>query len=307
MLMDQDALAFLAARTDEAEESRSEYWEYEVGNFQVAADGTMTGQTALGNVTGKTSPFRQAAHTLLQMPFRRFGAEFGDLSDCERMGRLIAERQNRPYNYDMLRQSFTLALIRNYVDLGGAGECNLVIGDGYGVMTSLLLMMTPRRRTIAANLTKPLLLDLIYIRHALPEVRLALVSDEDEMRAALADDGIRLIAVRADDARIIAEAAVGLAVNMVSMQEMDRPVISKYFRVLRGNKAERTAFYCCNRLFKVTDFGDYPWRENDRVLHDSSCPWSQWYYSVRPPFWHRRRYGEKEVWHRLALLEMDNA
>ena len=241
------------------------------------------------------------------MPFRRFGAGFGSLNDCERIGRLIAGRQNRSYNYDMLRQSLTLALVQNYVDLKDPEECNLVIGDGYGVMTSLLLMMTPERRTIAANLTKPLLLDLIYISQAIPDVRLALVSNEDEMRAALADDRIRLIAVRADDAPIIAEAAIGLAVNIVSMQEMDLPVISEYFRVLRGNKAERTAFYCCNRLFKVTDFEDYPWRENDRVLHDSSCPWSQWYYSARPPFWHRRRFGEKEVWHRLALLEMDNA
>lgn len=295
--MDQDALASLAARTDEAEESRSEYWEYEVGNFRIAADGTMTGRTTLGNVTGKPSPLRQAAHTFLQQPLRWFGAGFRSLSDCQRMGRLIARRQNRPYNYDMLRQSLTLALIRNYLDLENPKECNLVIGDGYGVMASLLLMLTPERRTIAANLTKPLLLDLIYIRQALPDVRLALVSDEDELLAALADDRIRLIA----------EAAVGLAVNIVSMQEMDLPVISEYFRILRGNWAGQTAFYCCNRLFKVTDFGDYPWRDNDRVLHDSSCPWSQWYYSARPPFWHRRRYGEKEIWHRLALLEMDNA
>ena len=307
MLMDQDALASLAARTDEAEKSRSEYWEYQVGNFRVAADGTMTGRTTLGNVTGKLSPLRQAAHTLLQQPLRRFGAGFGDLSDCQRLGRLIARRQNRPYNYDMLRQSLTLALIRHYLDLGNPKECNLVIGDGYGVMSSLLLMLTPERRTIAANLTKPLLLDLIYIRQALPDVRLALVSDEDELLAALADDRIRLIAVPADDAPIIAEAAVGLAVNVVSMQEMDLPVISEYFRVLRGNRARQTAFYCCNRLFKVADFEDYPWREKDRVLHDSSCSWSQWYYSARPPFWHRRGYGEKEVWHRLALLEMDNS
>ena len=75
MLMDQDALDSLAARTDEAEKNRSDYWEYQVGNFRVATDGTMTGQTTLGNVTGKSSPLRQAAHTILQQPFRRFGAK----------------------------------------------------------------------------------------------------------------------------------------------------------------------------------------------------------------------------------------
>ncbi len=85
---------------------------------------------------------------------------------------------------------------------------------------------------------------------------------------------------------------------------MDPPVVENYFRVLRSNKAQQTAFYCCNRLFKVSNFEDYPWRSGDRVLHDSLCRWSQWYYSARPPFWYRRPGGKKRVWHRLALMEM---
>ena len=41
--------------------------------------------------------------------------------------------------------------------------------------------------------------------------------------AALGDDAIRVIGVRADDASCIAEAAIGIAANVVSMQEMDPP------------------------------------------------------------------------------------
>lgn len=307
MLMDQKALSELAARADEPEESRSAYWDYQVGHFTVAADGTMVGQTTLGNASKKVSALRNAAHYLLQRPLCRFAAQYPALSDCERLARRIARRQNRQFTYDMLRQAFTLALIRSHLDLRSADECNLVIGDGYGVMATLLLMHAPHRRTIVANLTKPLLLDLAYIHRALPDVHFALVTNAGEMEDALGDDRISLIAIRADDAPVIARAAIGLAVNIVSMQEMDLPVVEGYFRVLRANKARQTAFYCCNKLSKVSNFEDYSWRPNDRVLHDSLCDWSQWYYSQRPPFWHHRRDPTKLIWHRLALLEMEAA
>ncbi len=307
VLTDRDALAALAAGADADEESRSAYWEYEVGNFSVAADGTMTGQTTLGNVSRRVSPLRNAVHRILQRPLWRFASAFPDLADSERLGRLVARRQNRQFNYDMLRQSFSLALIRHYLDLNNPDECNLVIGDGYGVMSALLLMHAPHRRTLIANLTKPLLLDLAFIRQAVPEVHFALVSNREEMTAALGDESIRLIAVRADDVSCLEEAKIGLAVNIVSMQEMDLTVIEKYFRLFRGNKADQTAFYCCNRLFKLSNFEDYPWRDTDRILHDSLCDWSQWYYTARPPFWHRRDGGKKLVWHRLALLKKENA
>ena len=104
-----------------------------------------------------------------------------------------------------------------------------------------------------------------------------------------------------------------IAVNIVSMQEMDPPVIAEYFRLLRGNKAARMAFYCCNKLYKrlgdgtELKFDDYPWRDGDQVLHDSVCSWSQWYYDMKPPFWHHRTGKDRVIWHRLALLEMEDA
>lgn len=307
MLMDRDAFAALAATADRPESSRSAYWEHEVGNFSVDADGTMVGWTTLGNVSRKMSPLRDAAHYLLQRPLCRFAAGYPDFADCEHLGRLVAARQGRQFNYDMLRQVFSLALIRHHLGLDTPGECNLVIGDGYGVMTALLMLHAPHRRVITANLTKPLLLDLACVRRVFPDAGLALVSDVDDMRAALADDAIRVIAVRADDAATLHEAPIGLAVNVLSMQEMDPPVVARYFDVLRRNKASQTAFYCCNRKFKVSNFDDYPWRASDVILHDSRCAWCQWYYSARPPFWHRRKEGDKTTWHRLAVLQRETA
>ncbi len=307
----QDALDALAARTGEAEQGRSAYWQEELENFSVGADGSVSGRAALGNASAKVSTFNKFAHAILQWPLHLL-APFPGRADSIRLGRLIAKRQNRQITFDMLRQCFTLALIREHLDLSPAGESNLVIGDGYGVMSALLLLHAPHRRTIAVNLTKPLLLDLSYIRRAVPDIRFALVTSGGEMQTALADESIRVIGVRADDFQSIQEAAVGLAVNVVSMQEMDPPVIEKYFNLLRGNKAGQTAFYCCNKLYKkLSDgtelrFNDYPWRTGDSILHDSTCPWSQWYYDKTPPFWHYRRGKARVIWHRLALLEMDS-
>jgi putative sugar O-methyltransferase len=311
LLTDHEALEHLAARADEDEEGRSAYWQEELKIFSVSADGGVSGRAALGNASSKVSTFNQFAHALLQWPLH-FLAPFPDRADCIRLGRLIAKRQYRRITFDMLRQCFTLSLIRKHLDLGSDDESNLVIGDGYGVLSSLLLLHAPHRRTICVNLTKPLILDLAYTRQAVPNIRLALITNDEEMKAALGDETIRLIGVRADDFQAIQEATVGLAVNVVSMQEMEPSVIDNYFRLLRGNKAGQTAFYCCNKLHKeLSDgtelrFDDYPWRDGDQILHDSICPWSQWYYDKTPPFWHYRRGQERVIWHRLALLEMDS-
>lgn len=311
MLTDQDALEALAEHAGEAEAARSVYWEDELREHPVASDDRAVGTGALGNVSRKVSGIRTLGHMALQWPLRRFASAYPDLADCEHLGRLIAERQGRQFTYDMLRQCFTLALLRHHLDLRPADECNLVIGDGYGVMSALLLLHAPQRKTIVANLTKPLMLDLVYIRQAVPSVRFALVSEPDELPRALDDPYIQLIAVRADDVLSIARAPIGLAVNIVSMQEMDPPVIDSYFDILRHNKAKQTAFYCCNKLYKrLSDgtelkFNDYPWRNGDTVVHDSVCPWSQWYYDMKPPFWHHRTGKDRIIWHRLTLLEME--
>ncbi len=55
MLMDQKALSELAARADEPEESRSAYWDCQVGHFTVATDGAMVGQNVHGNASKKVS------------------------------------------------------------------------------------------------------------------------------------------------------------------------------------------------------------------------------------------------------------
>ena len=307
----QNALEALAALANVPELTRSVYWEEELENFLVSADGQVIGTAALGNASARVSRFHKIAHSILQWPLLYLAKEFSQRDDCLRLGRRIVEDQSRLLTYDIVRQIFSLALIRNYIDMESSAGCNLVIGDGYGVFTTLIALFVPQQKIISVNLTKPLLLDLAYSSKVIPKSNIALVRNSDELLEAFSNEKIQIIGVRADDAKCLVEVPIGLAVNIVSMQEMDPPVVEEYFNLLRKNKSKKTAFYCCNKLYKrLADgaelkFNDYPWQPGDEVLHDSICPWSQWYYDKIPPFWHYRKGEERIIWHRLAYLEKD--
>jgi len=135
---------------------------------------------------------------------------------------------------------------------------------------------------------------------------MALVKSDEEMDLALADTTIRVIAVQSDHCEILYRAPIHLAVNIVSMQEMDLPVVEKYFDALRSNPAETTSFYCCNRRVKTSNFDEYPWDSNDVILENSICEWSQHYYSNKWPFIRQRSYGDKTIMHRFVDLKKND-
>jgi hypothetical protein len=311
MLTGDAALRALEGRLGNAEQSRSSFWEEEQNSFSISADGTVEGASVLGMVSTNSSRLHTFVHWALQFPFRRMAGNAKIYRECEVWGRQISKRLGRQFTHDMIRQVLTLSLIREHTDFENPNDCNLVIGDGYGVLTSLFLLAAPHRKTILINLTKPLLLDAVHIRQSVPGVNMALVSNDTELTDALSNKELNLILVQADHAKIAAQAPIGIAANVVSMQEMDPPVIAEYFRILRINPALETVFYCCNKLYKkLTDgtevrFDDYPWDEKDHSLHNSICPWSQWYYTKFPPFWRYRAGKLRIIWHRLASLNKE--
>ncbi len=322
VVLGQAALDCLEAECAQGNEeaSMSSYWRH-FSRFNVTAAGDVSGYTTLGTLSRKTGAVRRAAHWVLQAPFRRSGRRLSRFREFQSIGRNIAQRQGRQFSHDMLRQVLSLAQISEFIPIDAMDGHVAVIGDGYGVMSALLLNAFPEKRVIAVNLLKPLLVDLAFASRATPGVGLGLVSDNAGLERALAQRELRLIALRADNASLLERAPIGLAINIVSMQEMDPTVIDLYFHCLRANPAERTALYCCNRLVKrrplydeddvhvgnagEVRFEDYPWRQNDDKVLDSVCSWSQMYYDARPPFWHVRRGQDRVVWHRLAYLEKD--
>ena len=307
-LADRDAIEFLVDQTDAPEETRSSYWEEERRTFSVDAEGRIEGRTVMGLNAGETSWPKRSLHWALQSPFRAMGVPYPDHRRLQQLGRLISARQGRPYWLDAIRQVLSLSLILKHVTLEERGAATVVIGDGFGIMTSLVLLAFPKRPVITINLTKSLLLDLVNVRKAVPDIGLVLPRSAGELAAAMETDA-RLIAVRADDAKIIKGAPFDLAINIASMQEMTLPVIESYFDILRSSSSDQVAFYCCNRIQKRhydgpgPSFHDYPWRDADKVLTEGKTWWSQIYYNKTPPFWHHRWGAHRVVWQRLALLE----
>ena len=183
-------------------------------------------------------------------------------------------------------------------------------------MTTLLLGSSSVKQVVLINLAKTLLVDLWYLKLWMGteafEDSVDLVTDTDGLDHALAKTTNRqagkgrVVAIQASDHVLLQKCPVDFALNIVSMQEMDPPVISAYFDDLYAIASQRPlVFYCCNRVEKtlpdgtVTRFHEYPWQTNNQVLWDDLCPWHQRYYTFKPPFY---RPYDGPIRHRLVVM-----
>lgn len=284
-----DAVTYLAERLDEAERGASTHWIEMHQTFQYRA-GRLDGLRGFGGYIPRSSLLRRVGHRLMQRPYRQMAESLAEFPRWDALAAKLARSQGRIYDLDMLRQSITLAYLR-YI-LPGCLSPNsslLVIGDGFGALSSLALMAEPQLRIILVNLTKTLLVDLVFIQRGMPRTTIVLPTSAESMRKAIADSQASVVAVRADDYQFIREARIDLAVNIASMQEMNPSTIEDYFAALRDSAGREPFFYCCNREEKVFSdgtmvrFAEYPWHEEDGVLVDELCPWHQYYYTLLPP------------------------
>jgi len=310
------AIDFLATRVVEDDPAASSHWKKYHSGFAFTGDG-FSGLQGFGGLSEPT-PARNAWHWLMQVPFRRMGAGFAEFSRLNKLGRKIAMRQRRVYDLDMMRQAISLAFMKDRLD--GQPDSNstvCVIGDGFGSMTALLVQSRSARVVLLVNLTRTLLVDLWYLKLALGEgfqqqVYLATEgAGVSELVAELRSRGGRetyVVALQATDHSLLRSCAIDVAINIVSMQEMDPPIIAEYFGDLRAPSdahQEGPFFYCCNREEKtlpdgtITRILEYPWEAGDRILEDELCPWHQRYYSRRPNFYHPY---DGPIRHRLVRL-----
>jgi hypothetical protein len=314
MLINERAIEEVARNCDTVDAGTSSHWRLIDGggehplkkdpfNFTYGPEG-FAAIGPIGAISTKRGPAHRLAHRLLQAPLRAIGRRFAAFPAIDRVAAEIAERQGRVYDKDLLRHALTLALLRRHLDLEDEADPIAVIGDGFANMASLILACLPNSRLILVNLAKTLLIDMAFAFKALPGAGMALVRDAGEMGEAMARSDIRVLAVGADSAQLIASAPVALGINIQSMMEMDPPVTAAYFDVLRRCPRAQTALYCCNRVEKtlpdgtVTRFADYPWHPEDEVLVDGPSPWDRFGYHGRPPFYYRNQ----PIRHRLAWL-----
>lgn len=284
-----------AVITAEPEPSLSSHWAERHSDF-VANQGVVTGARGFGNFTPRTLRHR-VAHRMAQVPMRAQMAHYRSFPGALRSGRIVAKKQGRTLDLDLLRQVGTLSIIEEFGVRRSGASTVLVIGDGFGAFSSMVLVHWPKSRVVVVNLDKTLLVDLIFLRMVLGpqfDAGTRLVESASELDAALSDDRVRLIGLRARDAVLASAVPAAWAVNVASMQEMLSEDIDVYFHVLRDIASVRSLkFYCCNRVEKshpdgtIIRFSDYPWLTEDVFLLDELCPWHQKYYSFRPPSYRR--------------------
>lgn len=263
----------------------------------------------LGGISAKVSWKHRFMHRLLQLPLRALGLGFSSFRAADKIAADIAQIQGRAYDKDLLRHTLTLALLQQHLGRTLDDGTIAVIGDGFANMSALLLSAHPKAKVILVNLHKSLLFDCVFLRKALPDINIRLVQSETEMAEALAASDVQCIALAAENAALMDVAPITLGINILSMMEMDPPVTAAYFDLLRRAPAEKTAFYCCNRIEKtlpdgtVTRFDAYPWDTEDEIIVDAMCRWTRLAYHGRPPFY----YLSNPARHRLAYLKKSAA
>lgn len=279
----------------------SSHWNHYHSEFSSQGQGSrLDGLRGFGSLTER-SAVRRAAHRVMLAPYWRFIPDRQDFDVNLRLLREIARRQNRAVDLDMYRQALTFTHIAHRLPASRESDSFwAVIGDGFGVLTALILSRYPNSRVALFNLDRTLLVDLVFLRHVLGEEfdrTVSLVRSSSELQTALSNSNDRmprLLAFRAQDQHFLGDLPVDVVTNVVSMQEMRSSDINGYFAQMRRVASQRQVhFYCCNREEKelpdgsVIRFTDYPWSADDEVLTDEACPWHQNYYSFRPPFYRR--------------------
>lgn len=188
----------------------------------------------------------------------------------------------------------------------------LMIGDGIGVLSGLFKAVFPRSTVVMVDIGKTLLYQAYYAQKAHPKAIHKLANDVTDL------DGVDFVYCPTEDLDVLEKLKFDLAVNSLSMQEMNIATIERYFAFLRRRLDRNNFFYCCNRERKVmpggevSEFFNYPWQDGDRFLIDGDCPWQRFYFAR-----HRSKNGpslfgfriplvnfyDGRIVHRLAVLE----
>ncbi len=292
------AIDYLSTQLLEEDPGESSHWRKYHSSFQFSGSGFSGLQGFGGNSARWHTPF----HRLLQHPFRKMGKNFSQFKGIDKTAFLITGSQRRAYDLDVLRQTLTVAFLRETIPaVLNPSSMGCVIGDGFASTTSILIETHSAECVVVVNLTKTLLVDLWFLKEWMGgsnfDFQVRLVTDEESLREVLVEQSsntsqVKVIAIQAKDHHLIKKCPIDYTINIASMQEMEPNIIEEYFNDLRSAAVNNEMyFYCANREEKlmpdgaVTRFSEYPWSSEDEVKVDELCPWHQTYYSHIPPFY----------------------
>lgn len=292
------AIDYLSTQLLESDPGESSHWRKYHSSFEFSGGGFSGLQGFGGNGARWHTPF----HWLLQHRFRKMGKVFSHFKSIDKTAFSITGSQQRANDLDVLRQTLTVAFLRETIPaVLNPSSMGCVIGDGFASATSILLGSHSAECVVVVNLTKTLLVDLWFLKEWMGyddfDLQIRLVTDEESLLEELAEQSsntsqVKVIAIQAKDHHLIRKCPIAYAINIASMQEMNRNIVEDYFNDLRAAAANNEMyFYCVNREEKrlpdgaVTRFSEYPWSSKDDVKVDELCPWHQSYYTHTPPFY----------------------
>lgn len=316
MFSGQAAIDYLAAESVKDDPHASSHWQKYHSDFKFNGR-EFEGLQGFGGNEKQLTGLRLWLSRLLQRRFRHFGDANAKFDMIDVLAGEVTSMQGRSYDLDVLRQVLTISFLHTHApNKFNENAMSCVIGDGFASMSTLLLASKSAGRVVLVNLTKTLLVDLWYLKLWMGsekfETSVDLVVDEAGLARALVrppdqvDGAGQIIAVQASDHRLLRNCPIDVAINIASMQEMNPPAVEAYFIDMRAIARHRELlFYCCNRQEKklpdgvVTKFSDYPWYADDKIWVDELCPWHQYYYLNRPPFY---KFYDGPHMHRLVTL-----
>lgn len=292
MIYGKDTLRYLASRFDFEDTHSSSHWQLYHRFLEIDEGLSVRKARGFGDSRKHSINFLGIADNILQNPFKKMVGNSELFLFFSKLARSHCKIQNRRFSLDVLRQVLTLTFLKSDFDIR-CNDVSIVIGDGYGTLTSLLLGSGISKKVIVINLTKTLFVDVSYLL-LLPEFAkkhsIMLAHTKDDIARGVEDEEVKIIAVEAKNFEILAASEASLAFNIASMQEMNMPQINGYFSCLRMlAKQNDVYFYCCNRDEKtlpdgtLIQFDEYPWHSEDQHLVDDLCPWHQYYYRLMPP------------------------
>lgn len=219
------------------------------------------------------------------------------------------------FSFDCFKQVCSLGLIMKYMseEMKRKRLIFMVIGDGYGFLSSLIKSTFPDSTIVLVDIGKTLLFQAFYCQKAHPECIHSGIDEEYDLETT------DFLYCPTEHLEKIEMFNYDVAINIASMQEMNFQTIERYFSFLRRNCNIDNLFYCCNRELKVlpggevVEFKKYPWDDNDKHLIDEYCPWYKYFLSllscqaqngprifgIRIPF---INYFDGPILHRLTVL-----
>ena len=305
MIYGSDIISSLYDKIHCEDISASSHWRLWHEQLKVGADMKIISANGFGDGRVQQTPFMQAAHDFLQ---KRFVKKIEPTENFYRLKGLAlakCKQNNIRFSLDTLRQVLTLTHLMDTSLANFTSKTSIVIGDGYGALSHLLLASGFSRKVVLISLTKTLFADASQLLNCdeLNNPRaISLVDNIVDMRNAMKDPVIKVVLVEAKHSSILHESGADIAFSIAAMQEMNYLDIHKYFDQMRllASGGDFT-FYCCSREAKtlpdgqIIQFEKYPWNKNDSVVFDEACPWHDKYYrSIIPIYFnydgvHRHR------------------